>query len=244
MSIAPMAKVTSQCSKSFARFVYDNGGTLGTVSTAFLLFIYIIGSILKPVCLCIMIACLFMSVVIRRLIKKDNDSAMEGYLITMAIMCVANVLFSLVFKVSMFLPDIGMGMAASALMQIALQVMYCMMLVGLTTVVVKDWKNAGYDTYLSAAYRFSAKVQNAVLHTERQVVQAGKQTIDSASTEIKGKVNNYIDTFDETQPSDSFNKHSHFKDIRKMRDSGASVNDMVNAMMDSDEERRQHAKRK
>lgn len=107
-----------------------------------------------------MIVCLFMSVVIRRLIKKDNDSAMEGYLITMAVMCIANILFSLVFKVSMFLPDIGMGMAASALIQIALQVLYCMALVGLTTIVVKDWKNAGYDTYLSAAYRLSDRVQN------------------------------------------------------------------------------------
>lgn len=262
MSIAPMAKVTSQCSKSFARFVYDNGGTLGTVSTAFLLFTYIIGSILKPVCLCIMIVCLFMSVVIRRLIKKDNDSAMEGYLITMAVMCIANILFSLVFKVSMFLPDIGMGMAASALIQIALQVLYCMALVGLTTIVVKDWKNAGYDTYLSAAYRLSDRVQNAVLHTERQVVNTGKQTINSASTEFKGRLNDFIDTFDEDRPhgdwrqafnssnrnrksnSHSYGSGNNFRDIQKMREANVSANELLNAMKTNDEERRQHAKRK
>lgn len=262
MSIAPMAKVTSQCSKSFARFVYDNGGTLGTVSTAFLLFTYIIGSILKPVCLCIMIVCLFMSVVIRRLIKKDNDSAMEGYLITMAVMCIANILFSLVFKVSMFLPDIGMGMAASALIQIALQVLYCMALVGLTMVVVKDWKNAGYDTYLSAAYRLSARVQNAVMHTERQVVNAGNQTINSASTELKGRLNDFIDTFDEDHPhgdwrqafnssnrnrksnSHSYGSGNNFRDIQKMREANVSTNELLNAMKANDEERRQHAKRK
>lgn len=262
MSIAPMAKVTSQCSKSFARFVYDNGGTLGTVSTAFLLFTYIIGSILKPVCLCIMIVCLFMSVVIRRLIKKDNDSAMEGYLITMAVMCIANILFSLVFKVSMFLPDIGMGMAASALIQIALQVLYCMALVGLTTIVVKDWKNAGYDTYLSVAYRLSARVQNAVLHTERQVVNTGKQTINSASTELNGRLNDFIDTFDEDHPhgdwrqafnnsnrnrksnSHSYGSGNNFRDIQKMREANVSTNELLNAMKANDEERRQHAKRK
>lgn len=262
MSIAPMAKVTSQCSKSFARFVYDNGGTLGTVSTAFLLFTYIIGSILKPVCLCIMIVCLFMSVVIRRLIKKDNDSAMEGYLITMAVICIANILFSLVFKVSMFLPDIGMGMAASALIQIALQVLYCMALVGLTTIVVKDWKNAGYDTYLSAAYRLSARVQNAVLHSERQVVNTGKQTINSASTELNGRLNDFIDTFDEDHPhgdwrqtfnnnnrsrkssSRSSGSDNNFRDIRKMREANMSTNALLNAMKANDEERRQHAKRK
>ena len=255
MSIAPMAKVTSQCSKSFARFVYDNGGTLGTVSTAFLLFTFIIGSILKPVCLCIMIVCLFMSVVIRRLIKKDNDSAMEGYLITMAVMCIANILFSLVFKVSMFLPDIGMGMAASALIQIALQVLYCMALVGLTTIVVKDWKNAGYDTYLSAASRLSARVQNAVLHT-------GKQTINSASTELNGRLNDFIDTFDEDHPhgdwrqafnnsnrsrkssSRSSGSDNNFRDIQKMREANMSTNELLNAMKANDEERRQHAKRK
>ena len=153
-------------------------------------------------------------------------------------------------------------MAASALIQIALQVLYCMALVGLTTIVVKDWKNAGYDTYLSAAYRLSARVQNAVLHSERQVVNTGKQTINSASTELNGRLNDFIDTFDEDHPhgdwrqtfnnnnrsrkssSRSSGSDNNFRDIRKMREANMSTNALLNAMKANDEERRQHAKRK
>ena len=101
-----------------------------------------------------------------------------------------------------------------------------------------------------------------MLHTERQVVNTGKQTINSASTEFKGRLNDFIDTFDEDCPhgdwrqafnssnrnrksnSHSYGSGNNFRDIQKMREANVSTNELLNAMKANDEERRQHAKRK
>lgn len=232
MSVAPMSKVTAQCSKSFARFIYDNGGTFGTVSVAFLLFVYIIGSVLKPVCLAIMIVCLFMSVVIRKLVKKDNDSAIEGYMITMAIMCIANVLFSLIFKASLFLPDLGLSITAAALLQIAMQILYIFALISLTTIVVKDWRNAGYDTYVTSMYRLSARVGEGIIHT-------GNQIVNSTSTEIRNRFDSHRNDNRESRNEEKSNKQTY-----DPYSSDASVDAIINSMIENDEERSRHARRR
>lgn len=223
LSVAPPQTVISQCSKSFARFIYDNGGTLGVVAVAFLLLAYIIGSSLKTVCLVIMTACLFMSAVVRQLVKKDSGSALEGYLITMAVMCVCNVAFSCIFKVSLNLPGLGLGMAASALVQIVLQCLYVLMLGKLTAVVVRDWRNAGYDVYMAAAARFSARIAEFAWNTGSQAVRYGRQTVDRASVDVRRQ------------------ERTGMQDTPAPGHHAVDGNDILRDMQARDEERRQHA---
>lgn len=233
LSIAPIQQVMSQCSKSFSRFIYDNGGTLGVIIMAFLLMLYVVGSVLKTVCLMIMIACLFMAVVIRRLVRKDSDGAIEGYLITMAIICVCNAAFSCLFKVSMYLPEMGLSIAASGLMQIVLQCLYIAVLVFLTVVVVNDWRNAGYNVYLAFAARAVAKTSGAIMH-------AGSQVTDRITDSFKQKSGG---EFADRKPESKNGKGNADWDIAK--DAQAmSGTDILQRMYDNDQERRSHARRR
>lgn len=225
LSVAPMQTVIAQCSKSFSRFIYDNGGMLGVIAMAFLLLVYIVASVIKTVCLYIMIACLFMSVVIRRLVKKDSNSAVEGYMVTMAIICICNVAFSLVFKVSLFLPNLGLSITASALVQIVLQCAYVFLLGWLTMIVVQDWRNAGFERYAAMAVK-----------AERAVVNTGKQTIHSASMKVQNRRSRYDDFEDDISRRERAEALSGYYTI-----SGA---DILREMQEKDVERRQHAKQK
>ena len=231
LSIAPIQQVMSQCSKSFARFVYDAGGTLGVVTVILLLVVYVIGAVVKPVCLVIMIACLFMSVGMRKLVKREDSKAVEGYLLTMAIICVCNVLFSLLFKASMFLPDLGLSMPASACVQIVLQCLYIIAIAALTMVVVKDWRNAGYESYYAAAAQFTAKIAHSV-------VRAGYQTINNASMHINQGSKKYA----EDEYEYDADRDGHVQPYEEHYT--ISGTEILNEMHNRDRERRSHARRR
>lgn len=216
MSLAPEQTLTAQTSKSFTRYIYDNGGIFGSVATAFLLFVYVISSILKPVCLGVMIVCLFSSVVVRRLVKKDETKSVEGYLMTLTLICIANVLFSLVFKVSMFLPDLGLSITASALLQIALQVVYNTSLISITRVVLTDWRNAGFEKYYAGAVNILGRLTQLSSN-------AFKQTVHTTHTDI------YTDNM----------KHS--KDRNKYDIDRTTGDSILESMLNNEKERRRHA---
>lgn len=163
LSLADRYTVIAQSSKSFPRFVYDNGGTLGVIAVAVLLFMYFVGTFIKTLSLVVVVVCMVMSVVIRRVIKKNNEAAMEGYLISLVVLCSVNILYSFCLKLSIMLPSLGFGCVVSALLQIVLQMLYLFILMALTRIIVSDWAEMGRNRYSQIATMVTMAVHDSFM---------------------------------------------------------------------------------
>ena len=151
LSITQKSNVMVDAPKSFARFVYDNCGTFGTFTVILLVLVYFVASIVKPVCIFLIIGASVVSIVIRRLIKKDNISSVEGFVITMALLCGINILYSLLLKASMVLPNLGLTPQVACIVQVMIQCLYLVILCSFVSFVLQDWQNMGFVNFTNAA---------------------------------------------------------------------------------------------
>ena len=147
LSMASRSVTMQGTSKSFARFVYDNAGTLGVVATAMLIAVYFVSSLVKPVCMLIILASMIASLIIRKLVKRDGDKAIEGFLVTMALLCLTNVVYAVMLKVSLSLPELGLTPVVSIVLQILIQFVYFFIISVLTVWVLRDWRSMGFNKY-------------------------------------------------------------------------------------------------
>lgn len=158
LSLAEKDKVMTSSSKSFARFVYDNGGVSGVLVVAFLILVCFISSLVKPACIILIVGCAVVSLIIKRVIKDDKTSAIEGFIITMTILCIINILYAVLLKACMYIPTTGCSILVSALVQILLQIGYMVLLGIVTSFVLRDSTNMGYNHYERAAAGFRFKL--------------------------------------------------------------------------------------
>ena len=164
LSLASNKTVLSDSSKSFARFVFDNSGTLGVVTVAVLISVYFVSSLLKPVLVYVILACMIASLVIRRTIKRDASSAYEGLIITMSILCGTNVLYAVCLKASMSVADLGVSMPVSCVIQIIIQVAYLFILALFTRIVISDWQSLGFNKYSAMVDNVRERIHDARIH--------------------------------------------------------------------------------
>lgn len=162
LSMAPRNITMQDTSKSFARFVYDNAGTLGVVSTAILIVVYFVSSLVKPVCMIIILASMIASLIVQKLIKRDGNRAIEGYLITMALLCLTNVVYAFMLKISLSLPALGLTPVVSIVVQILIQFLYFFIIALFTTWVLRDWRNMGFNKYQTVFGDMAIKAANNV----------------------------------------------------------------------------------
>lgn len=153
LSVANKDTVMLDAPKTFSKFVYDNTGTLGTISCIILVTCYFIAGVLKPICIFAIIGASVLSVVVRRLIKREDESSIEGFIITMAIVCGINILYSLILKMSLLVPEFGITSVTACIFQLVLQSLYLLCLVKVTEVVVFNWKDVGLTKYAQVVYR-------------------------------------------------------------------------------------------
>lgn len=175
LSIADTSTVLSESSKSFARFVYDHAGTLGVFMTALLVVVYFVASVIRPVSLIIVIVCMAWGLIVRRLVKRDRDSAIEGFIISFALMCGSNILYALVLKVAILIPNTGVTSVFGIVLQLILQIVYLCLMALLVKTVLSDIKNIGADKYSLFAQKAVHNVQNSVMHAGSVVFHTGYQ---------------------------------------------------------------------
>lgn len=209
LSMAPKSTVMENSANSFSRFVYEESGTLGVIAAAVLIMIFWVSSFIKPICLILILASMVASVIIKRLVQRVNNNAIEGYIITMGILCLANIVYAGVLKVSMLLPNMIISGTAALLLQIALQILYLSFMIYITQIVFRDWRNMGFTKYQSAYYA----------HGEG-VVQQANILIDKAT--VGGR----------------FNPFRHTNRVRnKMLDNRKSPNLTTNVVLEEMNER-------
>lgn len=137
----------TQSSKSFARFIYDNTGTLGIAASTFLVVVYFISMVIKPTFILLISVLAIGTILIRRLLHRDEQHCIEGFIISIGLLCGTNIVFALCLKGTMLLSKLSLAPIVGILLQIGLQVLYVVIMVLLLKVVIGDWRSMGYSTY-------------------------------------------------------------------------------------------------
>lgn len=147
LSMMNHASVLEGASKSFARFVYDEAGALGVVAMLLLVLVYFVMSLMKPIMVIIILVTMLVTLGIRKLFRHDQEHVVEGFVISMLLLCGTNILYAFMLKLSMMLPGIGLPPFIAIFVQIFVQLLYGGVMYLLLRVVLQDWKNLGYMTY-------------------------------------------------------------------------------------------------
>ena len=114
---------------------------------AFLLLIYYFTSLIKPIVMIILVGGLIFSYVWKKLMRYEQNHSLEGYIVSCALICLVNLIYALVIKISVMLPDFGVDPIFSILMQIVLQAAYVGVLYLIGYVVLKNSRDLGFFTY-------------------------------------------------------------------------------------------------
>lgn len=147
MSIADRADVMINSTLSYPRFVYAVGGTSGVFAAALLSMVMWVSSIVKPVLIVVAFLTIFISVFVFKVCLRKQDSSLYGYVITTLLLCGTNILYSLLLKLSMYLPTIGATPFMCILLQIIVQIAYMVILLQVVGTAFKDWRDLGAQRY-------------------------------------------------------------------------------------------------
>lgn len=147
LSIADKDTVMRNSSMSFARFVYTVGGTPAVYAAAILTLVNFLSSWVKPLVTLIVFIITCISIFVFKLILHKDNKSVFGYITTIFLMCVVNVLGALFLKLTMYIPVTGLSPTVCILVQVVIQSIYLFALVKLVLIAVKDWRNVGFQKY-------------------------------------------------------------------------------------------------
>lgn len=145
-------------SMSYPRFIYVFGGEAGVYVAAILSVIMWLGSFIKPLCTIIVFISVFMSIFVFRVVLRKPSANLWGYCVTVALLCVTNLLHALVLKIGVSLPNFGLSPLGCLIFLIVGQVAYLLLLAYVTGVSLKDWSNLGASEYEKEANLLRSKL--------------------------------------------------------------------------------------
>lgn len=134
-------------SYSFSRYVYEEAGTLGVIVAGIFCAILWITSLVKPLCMILILGLFVINILGRKLLFRKESKCFEGYLIGCACLCLCNYAYAGMLKISITVADYGLGAVASLGLGIVVQIVYVFLLVWITSIEMKDWKNNGFYEY-------------------------------------------------------------------------------------------------
>lgn len=134
-------------SYSFSRYVYEEAGTLGVIVAGIFCAILWITSLVKPLCMILILGLFVINILGRKLLFRKESKCFEGYLIGCACLCLCNYAYAGMLKISITVADYGFGAVASLGLGIVVQIVYVFLLVWITSIEMKDWKNNGFYEY-------------------------------------------------------------------------------------------------
>jgi len=160
LSLASRGNVLKDSSKSFVRFVYDETGSLGTVAVMALVLVYFLVSFIKPIFTIVVLVTSIAAVIISRLFKKTEDHVIQGFFISLSLLCAVNMLYALCIKGTMLLATTGCPTLVNVFVQIIIQLAYLAVLVLFLRVIIRDWKDLGMNAYEKSFAKVLAKAMN------------------------------------------------------------------------------------
>lgn len=147
LSLTNKNAVMKGSQKSFEKFCFDVGGTFSIILAGFLEVIYWITSLIKPSVMIILVGALIFSYIYKKLIRLEGNHSLEGYLTSVALLCLTNIIYACVIKLSMWIPNYTNSIIMCLLGQILLQVGYSLLMLFIATTVLRDLHDIGFYTY-------------------------------------------------------------------------------------------------
>lgn len=146
-TLAEPNEVLELATTSFGRFTYELGGGFLVLITAALIIVYCIGSIVKPGLMCVMLAAVLFSIFWHKLVLRQENKSIQGYLVSFCLVCVINLIYALLLCISIFIPRLGIPPLVCGGVQIVLHVLYLMGLCKIAGIVLSDLYNIGFGKY-------------------------------------------------------------------------------------------------
>ena len=131
MSIAPRNQVMKHASKSFANFVLSYGGFFAVCGVTILIVMYWIVSLVKPLLMILLLILLIVSYVYNKLVRRQNNKSFEGYMVSITLMCLVNIVYALSIKLSICIPSFEVNALISILIQVVINFIYVFILLGI-----------------------------------------------------------------------------------------------------------------
>ena len=162
LSIAKKNDVLMSSTLTFPRFVYETGGTF-SVALAMLLSVTMkASSILKPLFVIVTFALIFFSVFIIKICMRKKEATYLGYIITVILLCLTNIAYSIMLKLTLFLPSL-FPPAVCIVIQIILQVAYLFILSNVLWYAAKDWHDMAAFRYMQKLEALQMKIRDKLL---------------------------------------------------------------------------------
>ena len=160
LSIAKKNEVMMTSTLTFPRFVYETGGTFAVVVAMILSVTMKVSSILKPAAVILTFALIFFSVFIIKICMRKKEATYLGYIVTVLLLCLTNIAYSLMLKVTLFLPTL-FPPAVCIIIQILLQVGYLFILANVLWYAAKDWHDMAAFKYMQKVEALQMKIRDS-----------------------------------------------------------------------------------
>lgn len=147
LSIASREEVMKNSPLSYSRFVYEVGGTTAVYAAAILAVVSFLASWVKPLATIAIFVVMFISIFIFKIILRRKSQGTYGYVLTFFLVCGMNIVYSLLIKLQVFLPSVGLTPTVCLIIQTLVQLLYMAAMLWVLSVAVKDWKNLGFQKF-------------------------------------------------------------------------------------------------
>ena len=159
--VADNEAVYKYYSYSFARFTYEEAGGIGVVFAAILLTVLWLTGFIKPLAMILILALLIINCVFRKVLFRKESRCIEGYLIGSACLVLCNYAYALMLRISLSICGLGLGAILSLVIGLIVQIAYVFLLCMIMVIEVKDWKNSGFNEFLTIGSSITSKIMKA-----------------------------------------------------------------------------------
>ncbi len=208
LMVSDRASVYKYYSYGFARFVYEEAGTIGVVFAAIYFVILWITSLVKPIMMVLILGLLIINVLGRKILFRKESRCIEGYLIGAACLVSCNYLYSLMLKVTLSVAELGFGSVMAIVMALLVQIVYVAGLCFICAVEVKDWKNNGFNEFATIGSQISSGLIHASNFVTDRIVSKCNEAYNDSRRSRKYAAKNY----DSTSVSDMLERDAERED--------------------------------
>lgn len=179
--VSDKGSVYKYYSYGFARFTYEESGTLGVIFAALYFVVLWMTSILKPLLMILILGLLIINVIFRKMLFRKESRCIEGYLIGCACLVACNYAYAIMLKVSLSISEYGFGTVAALAVALLVQVLYVMGLCAICVIEIKDWKNSGFNEFST----IGASITSNILHAQSVIADKVMSRQNSAYGDAK-----------------------------------------------------------
>ena len=157
LTIANKASTLEGSPMSFSRFVYNEAGTPGVYASVFLVITTMFVQTMKTIITIAIMALLVISVFVFKILLRKSNNSIAGYLLTLLVICSTNILYAVILKVSLAIPQTGLAPTLCIIIQIIIQLAYLWVLTVVLGFALRDWKNIGFTKYQTIGHNLKEK---------------------------------------------------------------------------------------